>query len=209
MTKAEEGLPEERLSLQRGRKPEDGGLRLPPQKGGKKEEGVVEVGGIPLRKGEKTEEEGLLPQKGEKTEEQRLLLQKGEREEEGLVEVGGILRRKGDKTEEGGLLPHKGENEEEGLLAVLKGKGFRNLDLNRGDEKKMLAEENNDIYSKATLYYAVGTRYSLAKSWTAAAGTLGKSAECFKKIGYYKEAAKLFIEAGEASLKIFDKDAMY
>ncbi|KAL5988211.1 hypothetical protein ACLOJK_035974, partial [Asimina triloba] len=49
----------------------------------------------------------------------------------------------------------------------------------------------------------------LAKSWTAAAGTLGKSAECFKKIGYYKEAAKLFMEAGEASLKIFDKDAMY
>ncbi|KAL5983452.1 hypothetical protein ACLOJK_017538 [Asimina triloba] len=211
MTKAEEGLPEEGLSLQRGRKPEDGELRLPPQKGGKKEEGVVEVGGIPLRKGENAEEGGLLPQKGEKTEEQGLLPQKGEKTEEQ-----GLLPQKGEKTEEQGLLPQKGEKEEEGLveeeeglLAVLKGKGFRNLDLNRGDELKRLAEENNDIRSKATLYYAAGTRYSLAKSWTAAAGTLGKSAECFKEIRYYKEAAKLFMEAGEASLKIFDKDAMY
>ncbi|KAL6011690.1 hypothetical protein ACLOJK_002138 [Asimina triloba] len=141
MTNAEEGLPEEGRSLQKGEKAEDGGL--PPQKGEKAEEGLVEVGGIPPQKGEKAEDGGLRlsPQKGEKAD-------------------------------------------EEGLLVVQKGKGFRNSDLNRGDELKTLAEEkNDDIYSKAKLYNAAGIRYTLAKSWTAAAGMLVKSAECYKELG--------------------------
>ncbi|KAL6011657.1 hypothetical protein ACLOJK_002105 [Asimina triloba] len=117
MTNAEEGLPEEGLSLQKGEKAKNGGL--PPQKGEKAEEGLVE---------------------------------KGEKAEEGLVDVGRIPLRKGEK-------------EEEGLLAVQKGKGFRNPDLNRGDEMKTLAEEkNDDIYSKAKLYNAAGICYTLAKS---------------------------------------------